>query len=91
MYARCGFADVDVDDAFHSCFLASAGLPDPQVPGNHQGRSLCSVSHHLQLLTHSVPPVLHNFFAVAALAFDNSAAVRDIALLDMESETAMLD
>jgi hypothetical protein len=35
--------------------------------------------------------VLHNFFAVAALAFDNSAAVRDIALLDMESETAMLD
>jgi hypothetical protein len=88
--ARCGCADVDVGDAFRSCFLASAGLPDPPALGNRQGRSLCSVSHHLPLLTHSAPPVLHNFFVVAALALDNSVVVRDIGMLDMESETARL-
>jgi len=92
VYVGCGFADADVDDAFRSWFPTSAGPPDPPVPGNHQGRSPCSASHHLQLLTHSDPPVLHNFFVVvAALELDSSAAVRGTAMLYMESETAALE
>lgn len=91
MCAGCGCADADVYDASHLCSLAPADPPDHQVLGNHQGRSLYSVSLQVQLLTHSALPVLHNFFVVAALALNNSAAVRDTAMLDMESGTVRLE